>query len=77
MSSTDKIIEKFLKTDAGQKYEDCEKVLLYLGYVLKRIKGSHHQFVKNQEHVTIAKHKPVSKGAIKDVLTAWRNYHEK
>jgi predicted RNA binding protein YcfA (HicA-like mRNA interferase family) len=77
MDNVEKIIQKFQKTDAGQKYEDCEKVLLCLGYVLKRIKGSHHQFFKNgEQHITIAKHKSVSKGAVKDVLKAWSKQYE-
>lgn len=76
MSKVEKLIQKFKESDAGQKYEDCEKILLSLGYELKRIKGSHHQFFKDGLHVTIAKHKPVSKGAVKDVLNAWGKHYE-
>lgn len=77
MDKIEKIIEKFKKSEAGNKYEDCEKILLYLGFVLKRIKGSHYQFVKDEEHLTVAKHKPVSKGAVKDVLKAWEKHYDK
>lgn len=76
MDNAEKIILKFKKSDAGQKYEDCEKVLIYLGYTHRNSKGSHRIFKKGEFYVVIANHKPVSKGAIKDVLNAWEKYHE-
>ena len=36
MSKIEKIIEKFNNSNAGQKYEDCEKVILYLGYTIRK-----------------------------------------
>ncbi len=78
MGNIDKIIIKMKNTLAGHTYKDCEKVLFALGYELKRVKGSHHQFSKNgKNHITISKHQPVSKGAVKDVLKAWETYYEK
>jgi len=71
MDKVEKLIQSFKTSDAGQKYEDCEKVLLYLGYSLRNTKGSHRVFKKSDEYIVIAKHKPVSKGAVKDVLKAW------
>jgi len=77
MSKVDKIIEKFKKTPAGHSYEDCEKVLLAIGYKLRKSKGSHCQFSKMDSYITIANHRPVSKDAIKDVLKAWEKENEK
>ncbi len=77
MDKVEKIVRKFNKSDAGQSYEDCEKILLSLGYSLRNTKGSHRVFKKGDNYIVIAKHKPVSKGAVKDVLDAWENYHEK
>lgn len=37
MNNIEKIIQKFKQTNAGQKFEDCEKVLFELGFVLKRV----------------------------------------
>lgn len=76
MEKIEKIIQKFKKSDAGQKYEDCEKVLIYLGYTHRNAKGSHRIFKKDDCYVVVANHKPVSKGAVKDVLNAWEKCHE-
>ena len=77
MSQVEKIIQKFKSSDAGHKYEDCEKVLVFLGYSLRNSKGSHRVFKKDESYIVIANHKPVSKGAVKDVLNAWEKCHEK
>lgn len=77
MDRVEKIVEKFKKSDAGQKYEDCEKVLIYLGYALRNAKGSHRVFKKGENYIVIAEHRPVSKGAVKDVLNAWDKHYEK
>ena len=77
MDKVEKIIEKFKKSDAGQKYEDCEKVLVYLGFTLRNTKGSHRVFKKSEDYIVIAEHRPVSKGAVKDVLNAWSKHYEK
>ena len=71
MGKIEKIIEKFRRTLAGHSYEDCEKVLLSIGYKLRKSKGFHCQFSKNAHYITIANHRPVSKDAVKDVLQAW------
>jgi len=72
----EKIIEKFKQTNAGCRFEDYEKVLFALGFELKRVKGSHHQYKKDNLLVTIANHKPVAKGVVNDVLKLWEMYHE-
>lgn len=76
MANVDKIIKKFKQTNAGQKFEDCEKVLFALGFELKRVKGSHHQYRKDSLTLTIANHKPVAKGAVNDILKLWELYNE-
>ena len=76
MGNSEKIIKKFQHSNAGQRFEDCEKVLLALGFVLKRIKGSHHQYRKDSLTLTIANHKPVAKDAVNDILKLWEMYHE-
>lgn len=76
MNKVDKIIQKFKQTNAGQRFEDCEKVLFELGFELKRVKGSHHQYRKDNLTLTIANHKPVAKDAVNDILKLWEKYHE-
>ena len=71
MSKVEKIINKFKQSNAGQKFEDCEKVLLHLGFELKWVAGSHHQYKKDNIRITIANHNPVAKDAIKDILDLW------
>ena len=77
MNKIEKIITKFKQSSAGQRFEDCQRVLFYLGFELKRIKGSHYQYKKEKLTLTIANHKPVAKDAIKDILELWEAYNEK
>ena len=76
MNKIEKIIARFKQSNSGQRFEDCEKVLFYLGFELKRIKGSHHQYKKDNLTLTVANHKPVAKDAIKDILELWEAYNE-
>ena len=76
MSKVDKIIDKFKRSNSGQKFEDCEKVLFTLGFILKRVNGSHHQYKKDNLLITIANHKPVAKDAVNDILKIWEKYNE-
>jgi len=46
MSKEEKLIEKILQKNKNISYEDAEKILLKLDFVLE-IKGSHHIFRKN------------------------------
>ncbi|MDR1167362.1 MAG: type II toxin-antitoxin system HicA family toxin [Heliobacteriaceae bacterium] len=70
MSKTDKIIEKMKTSSYGHKFEDCQKVLISLGFTMKEGKGSHFKFHHQLMYITIAKHRPVSPAAVKDVLNA-------
>jgi len=71
-----KIIEKMRNSLHGHKFEDCEKVLLYLGFKMKEAKGSHFKFIKTdlQRPIVIAKHRPLAPGAVKDVLNAFDTF---
>jgi predicted RNA binding protein YcfA (HicA-like mRNA interferase family) len=73
---TEKIFAKMKRTLTGWNYEDCEKVLLSLGYKVRQTRGSHYIFSKDQCYITIAKHKPVSKDAVKDVIEAWNKEYK-
>lgn len=59
------------RTKHGHTFEDCQKVLEYLGYKVRQGKGSHYRFVKGESFITIAKHRPVDPKAIQDVIRAW------
>jgi len=75
-NKVNKIVEKFKRTQAGHSYKDCEKVLIFLGYKLRKSKSSHCLFSKGAYFITIANHKPISKDAIKDVLEAWEKEND-
>ena len=71
----EKLISKMKRSKSDFTFEDCEKVLLSLGFVVKAQKGSHFRFDRDgKDFITIAKHIPVSKAAVKDVLEAWNTY---
>ncbi len=71
MRKAEKIIEKFKRSNKGQKFEDCAKVLEFLGYKMKPGKGDHFKFTKDQNMIVIARHRPVAPGAVNDVIEAW------
>lgn len=75
----EKIVAKMKKTKAGHSFEDCEKVLIASGYYIAHSKGSHFTFKKEttKHRIVIAKHKPVDKQAIDDVIEAYETNKEK
>jgi predicted RNA binding protein YcfA (HicA-like mRNA interferase family) len=65
----EKIIAKMKRTRFGHTFEGCEKVLLSKGYILSTIKGSHHTYRDSAgKKITLAKHKPMSPDAIRDII---------
>jgi predicted RNA binding protein YcfA (HicA-like mRNA interferase family) len=71
MGKVEKIVENMKNSPYGHKFEDCQKVLVSLGFIMKEGKGSHFKFHHKTMYITIAKHRPVSPAAIKDVLSAY------
>ena len=70
MAGVEKIIEKFRRSRFGHTFEDCKKVLEYLGFCEKSSKGSHHKFVRpgfNRPFI-LAKHRPIDPAAIVEIL---------
>lgn len=69
----EKLVDKMKRTKTGHGFEDCEKVLIASGYHIAHSKGSHFAF-KNEttkHRIVIAKHKPIDKQAIEDVIEAY------
>lgn len=70
MSGVKKIINKFNASKFGHTFEECKKVLEFIGFVEKSSKGSHHKFMKaglNRPFI-LAKHHPVDPAAINEIL---------
>lgn len=69
MASIEKIIEKLKNRPNGIRFGEVEKVLGHFGYLLVRVKGSHHHF-RNQagDVITIPNHEPIKAVYVKDVL---------
>ncbi|MTW85645.1 addiction module toxin, HicA family [Virgibacillus dakarensis] len=69
MAGVEKIIEKMKNRPNGIRFNEMMKVLEHHGYILDRVRGSHHQFRNEQgDIITIPKHNPVKAVYIKDVL---------
>lgn len=70
-----KIIEKFKNSRHGHTFEDCRKVLEYLGFKIVSACGSHYKFEKEGlvRPFILAKHFPISPAAVQSIL----NYIEK
>ena len=70
MASVEKIIKNFYSSKFGHTFEDCKKVLEYLGFEEKSSRGSHRKFVKaglNRPFI-LAKHRPIDPAAINEIL---------
>ena len=54
----------------GHTFEECKKVLEYMGFTEKSSKGSHHKFQKEglNRPFILAKHHPIDPGAIDEIL---------
>ena len=70
MNKIDKIIEKFRNSQFGHTFEECKKVLEYIGFEEKSSKGSHHKFNKQglNRPFILAKHHPVDPAVIVEIL---------
>jgi len=71
MAGVDKIIQSFKTTKFGHTFEECKKVLEYIGFEEKSSRGSHHKFIKQglNRPFILAKHRPIDPAAIDDILT--------
>ncbi len=70
MANVEKIIENFKNSKFGHNFEECKKVLEYLGFIEKSSKGSHHKFIKKGllRPFILAKHHPIDPAAIAEIL---------
>lgn len=66
----DKVISKFRKSPFGHTFDECKKVLEYLGFEETGSRGSHHKFTKDglNRPFIIAKHRPIDPAAINEIL---------
>ncbi len=53
MASVEKIIEDFKNSKFGHTFDECKKVLEYIGFIEKSSKGSHHKFIKKAYYVLL------------------------
>lgn len=69
MAKIEKIIKKMMNQPKGITFAEIKKVLIHIGYVEKRITGSHHHFENEKGLVTTVKREnPVNVEAVKDAL---------
>lgn len=69
MAKIEKVIEKMKNQPKGITFAEIKKVLLHIGYVEKRITGSHHHFENEEGLVTTVKREnPVDIQAVKDAI---------
>jgi len=70
LARIEKIIEKMKNRPKGIRFEELVKVLNHYGYILVRVKGSHHHFRNDKgDVITIPNHgNPIKAVYVKDVL---------
>lgn len=69
MANIEKIIVQMKNRPNGIRFNEVAKVLEHHGYILVRVKGSHHHF-RNEigDVITIPQHEPVKAVYVKDIL---------
>ncbi|PAF47155.1 hypothetical protein BKH46_05465 [Helicobacter sp. 12S02634-8] len=70
MSSKDKALKNMKNNPKNISFEELKKVLEQNGFVLDRIKGSHHTFYRGNQTLTIPYNKPIKAIYVKLVLSA-------
>ena len=70
MRSAEKIISKFRVSLFGHTFEECKRVLEFIGFTETGSRGSHHKFTKEglNRPFIIAKHRPIDPAAINEIL---------
>ncbi|MGG3840780.1 type II toxin-antitoxin system HicA family toxin [Paenibacillus thiaminolyticus] len=69
MARIEKLLQKMKNRPNGITLGEIEKVLRHYGYILVRVKGSHHHYRSQAgELITIPKHNPLKAVYVKDVL---------
>ena len=58
MSKQEKLLAKIRNNPHGVRFEDLTKVLEWYGFELKRIKGSHHSYVRGHLNLTVSRRTP-------------------
>ena len=58
MSKREKLLAKIRNNPKEVRFEDLTKVLEWYGFELKRVKGSHHSFVRGQYNLTVSRRTP-------------------
>ncbi|QCD44776.1 type II toxin-antitoxin system HicA family toxin [Campylobacter mucosalis] len=68
MSKKEKLIYELKNNQTNVRFEILEKLLLANGFILKGVKGSHHQFGNGKLLLTLPYHKPMKPFYVKLVL---------
>ncbi|PAF43535.1 type II toxin-antitoxin system HicA family toxin [Helicobacter sp. 11S02596-1] len=68
MASKDKLLKRIQNNPKAVSFADLQKLLEYNGFVLDRVKGSHHTFYKGDITFTIPYRKPVKEIYVKIAL---------
>lgn len=68
MSKRDKLIKELENNPTNVRFEILERILKDSGFVLKGVKGSHHQFSNGKILITLPYNKPMKIFYVKLVL---------
>ncbi len=58
MSKREKLLVKIRNNPKEVRFEDLHKVLEWHGFELKRVKGSHHSYVRGHLNLTVPRRTP-------------------
>ena len=58
MSKREKLLAKIRNNPKEVRFEDLTKVLEWYGFELKRVRGSHHSYVRGHHNLTVSRRTP-------------------
>ncbi|EOI6804779.1 TPA: type II toxin-antitoxin system HicA family toxin, partial [Campylobacter jejuni] len=64
----EKLIKELENNPKNASFANIEKLLSWYGYKLVSVKGSHHEFKKDNKSIIVPLHKPIKEFYVKQIL---------
>ncbi len=65
---TERLYEQVVKTRKNCRFEDIERLLLALGFVVRKSGGSHVIFKRGDKTISVPNHRPVKEHYVEEVI---------
>ena len=72
MSKKAKLLAKIRNNPRAVRFEELVKLLEWYGFELKRVRGSHHSFVRGHYHLTVPRRTPHLSADGREINEPWK-----